>query len=123
MYTVSDFDFELPPELIASRPLEQRDASRMIVVRGRVNEDKHICDFLDYLRPGDVVVFNNSRVIPARFIADGKYEITLHTATTDGCWWAHITASPGFASKRKRRKYRDASDRRQHSSLRDRYKR
>ena len=91
MYTVSDFDFELPPELIASRPLEQRDASRMIVVRGRVNEDKHICDFLDYLRPGDVVVFNNSRVIPARFIADGKYEITLHTATTDGCWWGLCT--------------------------------
>ena len=51
-----------------------------------VLSDKHIRDFLDYLRPGDVVVFNNSRVIPARFDADG-YEITLHTAVDDGTWW------------------------------------
>lgn len=87
MHTLSDFDFELPPELIASRPLEQRDASRMLVVGDDSIADKHIRDFLDYLRPGDVVVFNNSRVIPARFMADGKYEITLHTAVDDGCWW------------------------------------
>lgn len=86
MLTLSDFDFELPPELIASRPLERRDASRMLVVRGRAQEDKHIRDFLDYLQPGDVVVFNNSRVIPARFMASG-HEITLHTAADDGCWW------------------------------------
>ena len=48
--------------------------------------DKHIRDFLDYLRPGDVVVFNNSRVIPARFDAD-SHEITLHTAVDDKNWW------------------------------------
>ena len=48
--------------------------------------DKHIRDFLDYLRPGDVVVFNNSRVIPARFDVDG-HEITLHTAVDDKNWW------------------------------------
>ena len=60
--------------------------------RGVANErelsisDKHIRDFLDYLRPGDVVVFNNSRVIPARFDADG-HEITLHTAVDDKNWW------------------------------------
>lgn len=88
MHTLSDFDFELPSELIASRPLENRDASRMLVVNDNpVIQDKHIRDFVDFLQPGDVVVFNNSRVIPARFIADGKYEITLHTATRDGCWW------------------------------------
>lgn len=88
MHTLSDFDFELPAELIASRPLENRDASRMLVVNDNPEiQDKHIRDFLDYLRPGDVVVFNNSRVIPARFMADGKHEITLHTATKDGCWW------------------------------------
>ena len=88
MLTTSDFDFELPPELIASHPLEQRDASRMLVVGddGKVR-DKHIRDFLDFLRPGDVVVMNNSRVIPARFIADGKHEITLHTAVNDKIWW------------------------------------
>ena len=89
MLHTSDFDFDLPPELIASHPLERRDASRMLVVRssnGGELLDKHIRDFLDYLRPGDVVVFNNSRVIPARFDADG-HEITLHTAVDDKNWW------------------------------------
>lgn len=83
----SDFDFELPPELIASHPLERRDASRMLVVNGDNVADKHIRDFLDYIRPGDVVVFNNSRVIPARFMASG-HEITLHTsAGNNKTWW------------------------------------
>ena len=86
MLHTSDFDFELPPELIASHPLERRDASRMLVVDDGGVADKHIRDFLDYLRPGDVVVFNNSRVIPARFDADG-HEITLHTAVDDKNWW------------------------------------
>ncbi len=92
MLHTSDFDFELPPELIASHPLARRDASRMLVVEpsgtgGKLSiSDKHIRDFLDYLRPGDVVVFNNSRVIPARFDADG-HEITLHTAVDDKNWW------------------------------------
>ena len=87
---VSEFDFELPSELIAQHPLDRRDASRMLVVgyvpplkEGGTFQDKHIADFISYLCPGDVVVFNNSRVIPARFIAtaaDGaEYEITLHT--------------------------------------------
>lgn len=104
MHTLSDFDFELPSELIASHPLAQRDASRMLVVVPFAGEgvdanadgvvekssnifDKHVRDFLDYLRPGDVVVFNNSRVIPARFMANGKHEITLHTAVDDKTWW------------------------------------
>ena len=88
MLTTSDFDFELPAELIASQPLAQRDASRMLVVAsdGTIL-DKHIRNFLDFLRPGDVVVMNNSRVIPARFMADGKHEITLHTAVDDKTWW------------------------------------
>lgn len=82
----SDFDFELPAELIASHPLHQRDASRMLVVKGVEITDKHIRDFLDYLQSGDVVVFNNSKVIPARFNASG-HEITLHTAVNDKIWW------------------------------------
>ena len=86
MLHTSDFDFELPTELIASHPLERRDASRMLVVDNKGVTDKHIRNFLDYLRPGDVVVFNNSRVIPARFDADG-HEITLHTAVDDKNWW------------------------------------
>lgn len=80
----SDFDFELPEELIASHPLAQRDASRMLVVPE--NADKHIRDFVEFLHPGDVVVFNNSKVIPARFNASG-YEITLHTSESDTVWW------------------------------------
>ena len=99
MYHTSDFDFELPPELIASHPLERRDASRMLVVcpicdnskfpsagGELVLQDKYIRDFISFLQPGDVVVFNNSRVIPARFEADG-HEITLHTAVDDKNWW------------------------------------
>lgn len=96
MLHTSDFDFELPTDLIASHPLEKRDASRMLVVDGGVVADKHIRDFLDYLQPGDVVVFNNSRVIPARFSARGPavqgrvandHEITLHTSVNDHDWW------------------------------------
>lgn len=87
MLHLSDFDYELPNELIASRPLDKRDASRMLVVNGDVQNDKNVRDFLDYLQAGDVVVFNNSRVIPARFMADGKHEITLHTAVDDKVWW------------------------------------
>ncbi len=86
MLHTSDFDFELPTELIASHPLHRRDASRMLVVNGNDVADKHIRDFLDYLQPGDVVVFNNSKVIPARFNASG-HEITLHTAVSDKVWW------------------------------------
>ena len=58
----------------------------MLVVDGRNVHDKHICDFISFLKPGDVVVFNNSRVIPARFEANG-HEITLHTAVNDKDWW------------------------------------
>ena len=89
MLHTSDFDFELPRELIASHPLEQRDASRMLVVGADENQplaDKHIRDFVSYLRPGDVVVFNNSKVIPARFVASG-HEITLHTSVSNDSWW------------------------------------
>ncbi len=86
MYHTSDFDFELPNELIASHPLERRDSSRMLVIDNGKSRDQHIRDFISYLQPGDVVVFNNSRVIPARFDASG-HEITLHTAKTDKDWW------------------------------------
>jgi S-adenosylmethionine:tRNA ribosyltransferase-isomerase len=82
---VSDFDFNLPDELIAQQPLEKRDSSRMLVVTNPLN-DAHIHDFIKFLKPGDVVVFNNSKVIACRFEADG-YEFTLHTRQ-DNFWWA-----------------------------------
>ena len=86
MLHTSDFDFELPTELIASHPLHDRDASRMLVVDGQKIDDKHIRDIVSFIQPGDVVVFNNSRVIPARFEADG-HEITLHTSVNEKDWW------------------------------------
>ena len=64
----SDFDYHLPRELIAQTPLEPRDSSRLLVLhRGtRRIEHCHFYDILEYLNPGDVMVFNESRVIPAR---------------------------------------------------------
>lgn len=65
---VTDFDYELPQELIAQHPMEPRDHSRLLVVdksTGAV-EHKHFYDLIDYLQPGDVLVFNDTRVIPAR---------------------------------------------------------
>ncbi|MDR1071793.1 MAG: tRNA preQ1(34) S-adenosylmethionine ribosyltransferase-isomerase QueA [Rickettsiales bacterium] len=81
---VSDFDFDLPSDLIAQRPPEARDGSRMLVAGDRLL-DKSVRDFVDFLRPGDVVALNDSKVIPARFDAGG-HEITLHTSD-GGEWW------------------------------------
>lgn len=64
----SDFYFDLPQELIAQDPIEKRDHSRLLVIgkhSGRV-EHKHFYDIIDYLTPGDCLVLNNSRVLPAR---------------------------------------------------------
>jgi S-adenosylmethionine:tRNA ribosyltransferase-isomerase len=64
----SDFDYDLPPELIAQTPIEPRDASRLLVVNRASGElaHRHFRDLGDYLRPGDLLVANRSRVIPAR---------------------------------------------------------
>ncbi len=64
----SDFYYDLPDELIAQTPLEQRDSSRLLVLNkenGNI-EHSHFCNILDYLHEGDLLVMNNSRVIPAR---------------------------------------------------------
>ena len=64
----SDFYYELPPELIAQTPVEPRDSSRMMVYNKQTKniEIKHFYDIIDYLTPNDVLVFNRSKVIPAR---------------------------------------------------------
>lgn len=63
---VSEFDFELPENLIALHPAEPRDSARLLVVRpGEALEDRHIPDLLDILQPGDVLVVNDTRVLPA----------------------------------------------------------
>ena len=70
------FDFYLPEELIAQKPSEKRDHSRLLAVNKtrKTYEDKHFYDILDYLKPGDVLVRNNTKVIPARLI--GIKEVT-----------------------------------------------
>ena len=96
----SDFDYELPPELIAQTPVEPRDSSRLMVVRrdGGTTEHRRFTDILEYLRPGDLMVFNESRVIPARLFGvrddnGGKVELLLLRREADGVWEA--LARPG----------------------------
>ncbi len=62
----ADFDFDLPDDRIALRPAEPRDSARLLVVRDGGLEDRIIRDLPDFLRPGDALVFNDTRVIPAR---------------------------------------------------------
>ena len=79
-----DFDYRLPPELIAQNPVEPRDHSRLMVI-GRGDgavENRKFLEIVDYLRAGDVLVFNDSRVIPARLKGrkvpgGGKVELLL----------------------------------------------
>lgn len=82
---LSDYDYNLPEELIATHPSKPRDHSRLLVLNKENGELEHkkFYDVLDYLQKGDVLVFNNSRVIPARLIgkkkeSGGRVEIFLH---------------------------------------------
>ncbi|MGN1183554.1 MAG: S-adenosylmethionine:tRNA ribosyltransferase-isomerase, partial [Faecalibacillus sp.] len=61
---LSEFDFDLPEELIAQHPVKQRDTSRLMVVNRKngIIEHRHFYDILDYLRPGDILVRNNTKV-------------------------------------------------------------
>ena len=94
-----DFYYELPPELIAQTPLEQRDSSRLLVLNkedGSV-EHRHFHDILDYLRPGDCLVLNNSRVLPARLLgkraSGGAVELLLLKDAGNDSW--ECLAKPG----------------------------
>jgi len=91
----SDFDYHLPPELIAQTPLETRDASRLLVLHRAtgLTEHRSFRDILEYVRPGDVMVFNQSRVIPARLhghraSTGGKVELLLLRRESPGVWLA-----------------------------------
>ena len=65
---VTEFDYELPEELIAQTPIKKRDESRLMVLNRKEQtiEHKIFKDIIDYLKPGDVLVRNNTKVIPAR---------------------------------------------------------
>lgn len=97
---VDSFDFELPPERIATRPVTPRDAARLLVVGADEDStnihDSTIRDLPNWLREGDVMVFNNTRVIPARLFGtrgEAKVEVTLHKKLADDTWQAF--AKPG----------------------------
>ncbi len=91
-----DFDYYLPQERIAQRPLPQRDASRLLVLQRETGTlaHKQFTDLVDYLNPGDILVVNNSRVIPARLYGrkptGGKVEILLLTQIDPQRWKALV---------------------------------
>ena len=93
----NDFDYHLPKELIAQTPMEPRDHSRLMVVSrddGTI-QHRHFYDLPEYLRPGDVMVFNDSRVMPARLYGtrDGtgaRIELLLLHRTSPGMWRALV---------------------------------
>ena len=102
---ISDFDYDLPADLIAQTPLEQRDASRMLVLDRERQEwtDSYFSRFTEHLRPNDVVVVNNSRVIPARLIGrrdetGGQVEIFLVRELEVEVWEALVR--PGARLKK-----------------------
>lgn len=94
-----DFHYDLPPRLIAQRPLPEREASRLLVLDGASGElaDRRFVDILDYLRPGDVLVFNDTRVIPARLFghkqSGGRVEVLVERLLDDRRVLAHVRAS------------------------------
>ena len=95
-----DFDYHLPQELIAQSPVEPRDSSRLMVLSRESGQIEHrqFPDLLQYLRPGDVMVFNQSRVIPARLYGHrvdtgSRAEFLLLRRNADGTWQA--MAKPG----------------------------
>ncbi len=87
-----DFFYELPEELIAQTPLQQRDSSRLMVLDRKTGaiEHKHFYDIVDYLRPGDCLVLNDSRVLPARLLGHrptgGAVEVLLLRDLGDKRW-------------------------------------
>jgi S-adenosylmethionine:tRNA ribosyltransferase-isomerase len=81
MYSLSDFDFDLPQSLIAQHPLAQRSASRLLQLAGDTPVDRQFADIVALLTPGDLLVFNDTRVLKARFFGNkhsgGKVEVLI----------------------------------------------
>ncbi len=95
----TDFDYYLPPELIAQQPLPERAASRMLLLDAATDrlEDGRFSDLLDQLQAGDLLVFNNTRVIPARLFgvkaSGGKVEVMIERVVDKHNALAHVRAS------------------------------
>ncbi len=96
---VTDFDYDLPQELIAQHPMEPRDHSRLLVVDKKTGEieHKHFYDLVNYLKPGDVLVFNDTRVIPARLHGTkdtGAHVEVFLLTRRDATYW-EVLVRPG----------------------------
>ncbi len=98
---LSDFDFDLPEELIATRPARPRSSARLLVADGAAIHDQVVTDLVTWLRPGDRLVLNDTRVIPARLSGirrrtsaqgetEAKIEVTLLEPRADGTWAALV---------------------------------
>ena len=87
------FDFDLPSDRIALRPVRPRDAARMLLVEGDRITDRKVLDLPDILRPGDLLVFNDTRVIPAQLEGkrgEARIGATLHKREGLRSWWAFV---------------------------------
>ncbi len=90
---VADFDFDLPADRIALRPVSPRDASRLLVVTPDALADRGMTDLPAVLRPGDCLVFNDTKVIPAQLAGmkhDAKIRVTLHKRESARDWWSFV---------------------------------
>lgn len=90
---LEDFDYPLPQELIAQTPAQPRDSSRLMVLKRGTKgiEHRHFRDVTEYLRAGDVLVLNDTRVLPARLYGEGRTEVLLLKRMYDDVWeaWVH----------------------------------
>jgi S-adenosylmethionine:tRNA ribosyltransferase-isomerase len=97
MYSLSDFDFDLPQELIAQLPLAERSASRLLHVDGTTCRDRMFADVVELLQPGDLLVFNDTRVLKARFFGmketGGKIEALVERVLDNRTVLAQVRAS------------------------------
>jgi S-adenosylmethionine:tRNA ribosyltransferase-isomerase len=103
----TDFDYELPPDRIAQHPIEPRDASRLLVLDRRSGQVQHLIfrELGRFLRPGDLLVINQTRVIPARLYArkiptGGRVELLLLRRVSAGVWEALVGGKGLVAGKR-----------------------
>ncbi len=87
---IERFNFDLPRELIANYPVTPRDSAGLLVV-DKILYDKKVSELTDYLKSGDILVFNDTKVIPAKLvgqIGDAKVEVTLHKRISEASWRA-----------------------------------
>ncbi|MGV6810477.1 MAG: tRNA preQ1(34) S-adenosylmethionine ribosyltransferase-isomerase QueA [bacterium] len=96
---LSDFAYDLPPELIAQAPLAERSSSRLLVLDRHSGElkDQIFKDIVDFIQPNDLLVFNDTKVFPARLYGKkatgGKVEILIERALSETTAWVHIKAN------------------------------